>query len=68
MIIKAIDLSMQETVAIVGPVIIDTSPPLVNGTVESNVDSGLMVVWWDEWTITDSEDVFPLSFEYAIGE
>ena len=59
---------MQETVAIVGPVIIDTSPPLVNSTVESNVENGLMVIWWDEWTIADSEDVFPLSFEYAIGE
>ena len=67
-IIKAIDLSMQESVALVGPINIDTTPPIINGTLNSVVEDGVIVISWDDWNIVDDEDAFPLTYEYAIGK
>ena len=67
-VVKAIDLSMQESIAWVGPIVIDTSAPVFNGSLEQDIENDLIVVWWDEMTIVDEEDIFPLTYEYSIGK
>lgn len=66
--LKAIDLALHESTVIIGPIIIDTSPPVVNGTLITSVHDGLFIVTWDETGFYDKEDIFPLDrFEYSIG-
>lgn len=66
--IKAIDLAMHETIVVTGPVVVDISPPVFNGTVVTKQIDELMIVTWDEWTVMDDEDVFSLTYQYSIGE
>ena len=67
--VVAVDLALHRTVVTVGPCVVDTTPPLVNGSlVVEGRDSHVTVVW-DEGTFTDPEDGEPLTnFEYAIGK
>lgn len=67
--VVAVDLALHRTVVTVGPFVVDTTPPLVNGSlVVEGRDSHVTVVW-DEGTFTDPEDGEPLTnFEYAIGK
>ena len=68
-VVKAVDLAMQEAIATVGPVTIDMTAPVVNGSVETDIyGDGLMIISWEEWIVDDEEDVFPLTYEYSIGK
>ena len=67
-VVKAIDVAMQETSALLGPVIVDISPPVINGSLSSNTIGTLIIVSWEEETLSDDDDWFPLSVEYAIGQ
>ena len=71
-IVKAIDLSMQESTVSTGPISIDVTRPAtlaaVNESLDSTIENNLMIISWDEWDIVDEEDIFPLTYEYAIGK
>ena len=67
-VVKAIDVAMQETSAVLGPIIVDISPPVINGSLSANTTGTLIIVSWEEGAFSDEDDWFPLSVEYAIGQ
>ena len=67
-VVKAIDVAMQETSTLLGPVIVDISPPVINGSLSFNTTGALIIVFWEEETFSDDDDWFPLNVEYAIGQ
>ena len=68
-VVKAVDLALHESLSIIGPIVIDTSSPLINGSLVTNIYEGIMVVSWDKYAFIDYEDVFPLDrYQYAIGK
>lgn len=54
--VVATDLAMQETTASVGPIVIDTSPPKLNGSLFIQQIEQLVMVWWEDDTFADEED------------
>jgi len=67
--VVAVDLALHRTVVTVGPIVVDTTPPLVNGSLVVERFGSHVTVTWDEGTFVDAEDDQPLSeFEYAIGK
>jgi hypothetical protein len=67
-VLKATDVAQHETLITIGPVIIDTTPPSVNGSLSTDIQNGLLIIHWDEDTFADHEDVFELhNYEYSIG-
>lgn len=67
--IRAIDMASNEASVTVGPIIVDISPPEVDGNllVERNLDH--VIVRWNETVFSDEEDLNPIvSFKYAIGK
>lgn len=63
------DLALHESLSIIGPIVIDTSSPLINGSLATDIYGGIMVVSWDKHAFIDHEDVFPLDrYQYAIGK
>ena len=67
--VVAVDLALHRTVVTVGPFVVDTTPPLVNGSLAVEGRGSHVTVMWDEGTFTDPENGQPLtSFEYAIGK
>ena len=67
--IVAVDLALQETSLDIGPVVVDISPPVVNGSVIVAREGDHVIITWEEWTFTDPEDVnIVTEFEYAIGK
>ena len=67
--VVAVDLALHRTVVTVGPIVVDTTPPLVNGSLGVERFGSHVTVTWDEGTFVDAEDDQPLSeFEYAIGK
>ncbi|XP_033753115.1 uncharacterized protein LOC117336612 [Pecten maximus] len=51
----------------IGPVIIDTTPPDIDGPVHVVYISGYLVTWWDDDSVTDTEEPYDLKYQYAIG-
>ena len=67
--IRAIDLPSNEISINVGPVIVDISPPVIDGKLVVERDGDHVIVTWNETMFSDEEDLNPiLSFKYAIGE
>ncbi len=69
--VRAMDHALHETRLDIGPLRVDISPPLVNGSVRvEQVEGGEGVrVIWEEGTFLDPEDLAALvKFEYAVGE
>jgi len=68
-VITAEDHALLTTTAIFGPIVLDTSPPVVNGTVSVDRDNTIITISWPVDMIADNEQVGPLTYyEYAIGK
>ena len=67
-VISATDLAMYVTTVVVGPVVIDTSPPRLNGSLQMQQIDQLVLVWWEEKTFIDQEDRSGLdsTLQYAL--
>ena len=72
LILRATDVAGHEKTVRIGPIIIDTSPPVMNGSVSvspPSVGERFYTIYWEEDGFYDDEDVFPLDrYEYAIGQ
>ena len=68
-VITAEDHALLSTTEVFGPIVLDTSPPIVNGTVSVNREDAIVTVSWPTDITGDDEQVGPLTdYEYAIGE
>ena len=68
-VLKAIDLAGQISSVTLGPIVIDTSGPVSNGSLLTDVQDGIYIVSWNETDFYDDEDLFPLDrYEYSIGK
>ena len=70
--LEAVDLSGHMSSVLVGPVIIDTSPPIINDSISlvpPSFDNEFYLIYWDEDGFYDDEDLFTLDrYEYSIGK
>lgn len=69
-VVKAEDHVLLSDVSVFGPIILDTSPPTINGTATSvRRDHNIITISWQPSMIMDDEQEEPLTnYEYAIGE
>ena len=65
--VKSADVALHEVRLDIGPIIVDVSPPDVNGTLSAVQAGDHMIVTWQEGTFYDEESMVPLQLEYAIG-
>ena len=65
-IIKATDLAQHETEAIVGPITIDISPPVVHGNLTVERTGDHVIVTWQNDSFTDNQSGV-VTVEYSIG-
>lgn len=66
--VLAVDVSQRQTTVTAGPILVDLTPPLLNGSLQVERSGRHVIVTWDQVTFTDDEDINPVSqFEYAIG-
>ena len=67
--VLAVDMSQRQTTVTAGPILVDLTPPLLNGSLQVERSGRHVIVTWDQVTFTDDEDINPVSqFEYAIGK
>ena len=68
-VVRVEDHVMLSDTSVFGPILLDTSPPLVNGTASVEKDREVVTVSWYDNMVIDREQVQPLTnYEYAIGE
>ena len=68
-IVRVEDHVLLSDTAVFGPMMIDISQPVVNGSASVNSDRDIITVSWHINMIIDDEQVEPLSdYEYAIGK
>ena len=68
-VVRAEDHVMLSDMAVFGPILLDTSPPAVNGTTDVRRGRTIITVSWHTSIITDPEQLRPLNdYEYAIGK
>ena len=65
--VKSADVALHEVQLDIGPIIVDVSPPVVNGSLTAVQVGDHMIVTWQEGTFYDEESIEPLQLEYAIG-
>ena len=65
--VKSADIALHEVRLDIGPIVVDVSPPVVNGSLSVVQAGGHMIVTWQEETFYDEESIEPLQLEYAIG-
>ena len=66
---RAEDLSLHMTTVTVGPILIDLTPPIINGTVAVQQHGSHVLVTWEEEAISEQEEGRDaVSIQYAIGE
>lgn len=67
--VRAEDLALHTATLTVGPILIDLSPPFINGSLEVQRDGGRVIITWDQDTITEQEEGDgTITFQYAIGK
>ena len=67
--VQAEDLAGHRTTLTLGPILIDLSPPLVNGTLQVQQMQDHVIVTWEQDTITEEEDAEgSITLRYAIGK
>ena len=67
--VQAVDLAGNNATRTLGPVVMDTTPPVVEGDLVVNQMPNHMIVTWSDVNITDSEegeDV--LTYHFSVGE
>jgi len=68
-VVMAEDHVLLSDTSVFGPILLDTSPPIVNGTTSVSRDRAIITVSWHPSVIMDPEQVEPINdYEYAIGE
>ena len=68
-IIRVEDHALLSDMAVFGPIMLDTSPPVVNGSASVKSDRNIITVFWHVDMIIDDEQVEPISaYEYAVGK
>lgn len=68
-VVKAEDHVLLSDTSVFGPILLDTSPPAVNGTTSVGSDRAVITVSWHTSIITDPDQVEPLTdYEYAVGK
>ena len=65
--LKSADVALHELRLDIGPIIVDNSPPLVNGSLDVWQSGDHMIVTWPDGTFSDEESLEPLQLEFAIG-
>ena len=66
--VRAEDLALHTVTVTVGPILIDLTPPLTNGSLRVEEVQGHVTVSWDEDAVTEEEEgAGPLEIYYAIG-
>ena len=66
--VTAEDLAGHTSSVSVGPVLIDLTPPLVNGSLYVWEEAGHVMVTWSEDTFSEEEEgAGPVTLQYAIG-
>ena len=55
-IVSVTDLAMHLTTVGLGPIVIDTSPPYLNGSLLMQQMDQLVLVWWEDEAFIDDED------------
>ena len=68
LLVRAEDVTGLRSTISIGPVLIDQTPPLVNGSVYVEQQSGHVIVMWDQETFTDPEEGDSITLQYAIGK
>lgn len=67
--VRAEDLALHVTTVTVGPVAIDLTPPLVNGSLSIHEQQGhVIVVWSEDAFMEEEEGAGPVVINYAIGK
>ena len=62
------DLAGLMTVLTVGPILIDQTPPIINGSLYVERKAGYVIVMWDKDTFADEEEGDEsITLQYAIG-
>lgn len=66
--IQAQDLALHTSSVTVGPILIDLTPPLVNGSLQVQEQQGHVIVTWAEDTFVEEEEgAGSIALQYAIG-
>lgn len=69
LVLREEDLAGLITELTVGPILIDQTPPLVNGSLYVQQENGHVIVMWDEDTFAEEEEgEDSITLQYAIGE
>ncbi len=68
--IRAEDLALHITTVTIGPILIDWTPPLVNGSLDVQRRGDGVMITWDEEAFVDNEEEVgtTLVYHYAIGK
>ena len=61
------DVALHEIRLDIGPIIVDVSPPVVNGSLDIIQSGDHMIVTWLEGTFYDNESLGSLQLDFAIG-
>lgn len=68
-VVRVEDHVMLSDTVVFGPILLDTSSPVVNGTTRVRRDRNIITISWHTSMIADPEQVQPLTdYEYAIGK
>ncbi|KAL3841827.1 hypothetical protein ACJMK2_019926 [Sinanodonta woodiana] len=59
---------LPSTHAKIGPILVDTTAPEFSGTIDVHLSGNHLVATWPAAAFLDSEDIFSLKFECAVGE
>ena len=65
--LRSADVALHEVRLDIGPIIVDISPPFVNGSLDVRQSGDHVIVTWQDGTFYDEESLEPLQLEYAIG-
>lgn len=67
--LQAEDFAGSKSNITIGPILIDLSPPYVNGSLQAQQIQGHVIVTWEQDTFTEEEDIEgSLTLRYAIGK
>ncbi|KAK3581576.1 hypothetical protein CHS0354_031922 [Potamilus streckersoni] len=67
-LLKAISKSSVTTVKKIGPILVDTTAPEFSGSIDVHLSGNHLIAIWPAVAFMDSEDIFALNFECAVGE
>ena len=67
--LRAEDLALHTSTVTLGPILVDLTPPQVNGSLQVWEGQGHVIVTWEEGSFVEEEQgAGPLLLQYAIGK